>query len=667
MHTLEAGFLLNDRYNIIRMLGKGGMGMVYLANDTSLDHQVAVKENIGPGEERSQQFLKEARLLASLRHPNLPRVTDYFIVGDLQYLVMDFLEGDDLQSLLEREGRQPVEKVLNWAADLVEAFQYMHTQKPPVIHRDIKPANIRLRADGHAALVDFGIAKAAESSQHTAAGAKGYTPGFASPEQAGGGRTSPRSDQYSLAATIFTLLTGNRPEDSVNRILQGAPLQNPSTLNPQIPLNVSTALCKAMSLRPEDRFEDVISFQTALQDIDFRWDESTSRIGKANNGKDRRPGWMNAAFVIIGILIIAILGISMIAAFGLMKHPDISTGNEATEIVAKLQDPTQMEFFNETEVPGPQVTEHSEMEALGDVTAVPDLSPTLPVLAAGKWIAYSSDRGDGKTLQIWVMRSALNNAGKPVAIEDRQITDSPGDKTYPAWSTDGKFLLYSGPSAERANGLDIWRVSIDGGNAQNLTNRKGDDLFASWSPDGAFICFTNTGRDDGIPQLFLMNDMGVNQRRVSSDYSESQGVWTPDMRSLLFVLNASDNRYFSQRSELADYKTPQPYDVAEVFGRLGQVTDPAFSPDGSMLAYTKSKGREKRIGIVNYSSRGADFNLITNSGIDAEPAWSADGKWIAFTSERDGNPEIYIMTTAGLIQTNVSMNNGRDMHPAWQP
>lgn len=667
MHTLEAGFLLNDRYKIIRTLGKGGMGMVYLAHDISLDHQVAVKENIGPGEESSRQFLKEARLLATLRHPNLPRVTDYFIVGDLQYLVMDFLEGNDLQSLLEREGRQQIIKVLNWAAKLVEALQYLHTQKPPVIHRDIKPANIRLRADGRAVLVDFGIAKAEESSQHTAAGAKGYTPGFASPEQAGGGRTGPHSDQYSLAATIFTLLTGNRPEDSVNRILQGAPLQNPSVLNPQIPENVSAALRKAMSLRPEDRFEDIVSFQTALQNINFRWDESTARKEIGENGKVRQPGWMTAAFVIIGILITAILGVSVIAAFGLMKAPDISAGIEATEIVVTLDDPTLTVTFNETGIPGEQVTEPPELEALGDVSAVPELSPTPPVLAAGKWIAYSSDRGDGKTLQIWLMRAALNNAGKPVAIEEKQITDNPGDKTYPGWSPDGNFLLYSGPSTEQANGLDIWRVPVDGGEAQNLTNRKGDDLFASWSPEGALISFTNTGRDDGVSQLFLMDDSGNNQRRVSLDYSESQGVWTPDMRSLLFVLNASDNHYFSQRSEQADYKTPQPYDVAEVFGRLGQVTDPAFSPDGSMLAYTRSKGREKSIGIVIYSSRGADFNLITTSGSDADPAWSADGKWLAFTSERDGNPEIYIMTTAGLIQTNVSLNNGKDMQPAWQP
>ena len=300
-------------------LGKGGMGMVYLAEDTSLNRQVAVKENYGIGEDSSTQFLQEARLLAALHHPNLPRVTDYFIEAPLQYLVMDYLPGDDLQQVLEREGRQPVERVLGWCGHLVDALAYMHTQSPPVTHRDIKPANIRLREDGSAVLVDFGIAKAAESAQKTNAGALGYTPGFAPPEQAGGGRTGPYSDQFSLSATIYTLLTGNRPVESIKRVLEGAPLVDARSLNPDIPENISAALAKAMALHAENRFDTVKAFFSALQNPDFRWSESQIIDQRPSSTKEKKPAWMLASFGLIGLLVVAILGVSAIAVFGLLK------------------------------------------------------------------------------------------------------------------------------------------------------------------------------------------------------------------------------------------------------------------------------------------------------------------------------------------------------------
>ena len=203
------------------------MGMVYLAEDTSLDRQVAVKENYGIGEDSANQFLQEARLLAALHHSHLPRVTDYFIEGPLQYLVMDYLPGDDGRPFLSVKAASRLTKVLDWTKQLVDAMAYMHLQSPPVTHRDIKPANIRLREDGSAVLVDFGIAKAAESAQKTNTGAMGYTPGFAPPEQVGGGRTGPFSDQFSLSATIYTLLTGSRPVESIKRVLENEPLEDP--------------------------------------------------------------------------------------------------------------------------------------------------------------------------------------------------------------------------------------------------------------------------------------------------------------------------------------------------------------------------------------------------------------------------------------------------------
>ena len=278
---LPQGTLLYNRYRVERQLGQGGMGAVYLAFDTSLEAWVAVKVNRHSTDQSTSQFLREAHLLASLRNPNLPRVIDYFLLDQNQYLVMDYIPGDDLARRLSQEGAPPVEQVIQWAVQLGTALSYLHSQNPPVVHRDIKPANIKLTPEGQVVLVDFGIAKAADLSQATATGAAGYTPGFAPPEQYGGSRTGPYSDQYAFAATLYTLLTGQSPVDSIQRLLGHASLAPARSLNPRVPEHVDAALQKALSIRPEDRFENVDEMVRSLTQPAY---QPTLRRGEAGGG-----------------------------------------------------------------------------------------------------------------------------------------------------------------------------------------------------------------------------------------------------------------------------------------------------------------------------------------------------------------------------------------------
>lgn len=660
MSDLVPGDLLHKRYRILRTLGKGGMGMVYLAEDGTLKRQVAIKANFSVGEDSADQFLQEAHLLASLHHANLPRVTDYFIESPFQYLVMDYLPGDDLQTLLEREGRQPLERMLIWMEQLVDALQYMHNQTPPVIHRDIKPANIKLRKDDSAALVDFGIAKAAETAQKTAAGAMGFTPGFAPPEQSGGGRTGPFSDQYALAATLYTMLTGTRPVDSVKRVLEGATIPPARELLPGLSENVSDALKKALELRPEDRFDSVHSFMDALKVPSFRW------LGPITRSEpEKRPAWFYPAMGLIVFLVIAILGVSTVAYFRLAKPVKPTEVGNFAAIRTKegVSSTTASVIF-------PSITE-TQPSIVTAVPTRPTASPesTMALLASGKWLAFTSNRGDGKTREIWLTQIELNQDGKPAPAVTRQLTNNSGDKFRPAWSPDGKYLLYSAPAASgnKADGLDIWKISVNGGDPVDLTNRKGDELYPCWSPKGDLISFTSNSREDGILQLYSMDSTGNQQTRISSDFEEQQGIWPPDMQVLFYVIHANDYHYFFQRASAKDYMTPQPYDTNQIFGRLGQVSDPDFSKDGSLLAYTRSKGRDQRIGVAEYAARGAVSSLITTTGKDYDPSWSADDRWIAFTSERDGKPQIYIMNAAGLLQSDISPLTAQDSDPAWQP
>jgi WD40 repeat protein/predicted Ser/Thr protein kinase len=262
---LILGSILKDRFRVESQLGKGGMGAVYLAHDQLLDINVAIKENLSPSSESERQFLREARILAGLRHPNLPRVSDYFSIEDRQYLVMDYIEGQDLHDLVKNQ--QPtVEEILRWADTVCEALIYLHTREPAVIHRDIKPSNIKLQPDGTVMLVDFGIAKEFDLGTTTTTGARGLTPGFSPPEQYGLRRTDARSDQYSLAATLYDLLAGQRPTDSFERLFRKKPITPVRELNDTVPAGLEIAIHRAMELEPDDRFPDIESFRDALHE-----------------------------------------------------------------------------------------------------------------------------------------------------------------------------------------------------------------------------------------------------------------------------------------------------------------------------------------------------------------------------------------------------------------
>src|SRR5438477_3951182 len=200
--------ILQGRYRIIRQLGQGGMGAVYEALDQRLDTTVALKETLFTDEKLRKQFEREARLLARLHHQALPRISDHFNEGDGQFLVMQYIAGEDFYEMLtRRNGPFSQAEVLRWGDQLCDALEYLHTQDPQIIHRDIKPQNLKLSARGQIILLDFGLAKGqiGEVSRVSTASIFGYTPNYAPLEQIQGLGTDPRSDIYALAATLYHL------------------------------------------------------------------------------------------------------------------------------------------------------------------------------------------------------------------------------------------------------------------------------------------------------------------------------------------------------------------------------------------------------------------------------------------------------------------------------
>ena len=269
--------VLQNRYRIIRLLGQGGMGAVYEAIDERLDTTVALKETLFAEERLRKQFEREARLLARMHHPALPRVSDHFAEGDGQFLVMQFVPGEDLSQMMTlKRGPFPADQVLTWGDQLLDALDYLHTQEPQIIHRDIKPQNLKLTARGQIILLDFGLAKGQTggiSMVTTSASIFGYTPNYAPLEQIQGLGTDARSDIYALSATLYHLITAVRPPDALTRAAalvnaQPDPLLPANEVASGIGPEVAAVLARAMSQNREQRYPTAAAMRTALKGND---------------------------------------------------------------------------------------------------------------------------------------------------------------------------------------------------------------------------------------------------------------------------------------------------------------------------------------------------------------------------------------------------------------
>jgi serine/threonine protein kinase len=271
---LAAGTLLNQRYRIGRAIGKGGMGVVYEAVDTRLQNTVAVKQTTMDGPGANRAFEREARLLAALRHPALPVVIDHFVDPDGQFLVMQYIEGEDLLHLVRRQSA-PLTRtdLLACANALLAALVYLHRHDPPIVHRDLKPANIKRTPAGEYVLLDFGLAKGRGDSEITHRADErsvyGFTPTYAPPEQIQGLPTDPRSDVFALAATLYHLANGVAPPPAMERLARvhdGLP--DPLTAQllavPGIDARMQSALARGLALDARDRFQSAAEMQSAL-------------------------------------------------------------------------------------------------------------------------------------------------------------------------------------------------------------------------------------------------------------------------------------------------------------------------------------------------------------------------------------------------------------------
>jgi outer membrane protein assembly factor BamB len=266
--TLKPNTLLMGRYRILGVLGGGGMGTVYQARDMNfpdVKRLVAVKEMLTPDNSQRAStlstFRRESNLLASLNHPSIPKIYEFFDTNDRAYVVMEYINGSDLEIILNKTRQLPIDKVIDWAIEMCDVLEYLHSHSPsPIVFRDIKPANIMIDSFGKVRLIDFGIAKVfVDNKKHTMIGTEGYS----APEQYRGDVT-PLSDVYGLGATLHHILTRRDPRLEPPFSFNERPI---AQLNPNVPQPLISIIDRALAISPADRFQSCAEMKKALETV----------------------------------------------------------------------------------------------------------------------------------------------------------------------------------------------------------------------------------------------------------------------------------------------------------------------------------------------------------------------------------------------------------------
>lgn len=711
--VLERGTLLNNRYRIIEILGQGGMGSIYRAIDENLGVEVAVKDNFFTTEEYARQFKREAIILANLRHPNLPRVTDHFVIsGQGQYLVMDFIEGEDLRQRMERIGTLPEDEVITIGAAVCDALSYLGSRNPPVIHRDLKPGNVRITPQGEIYLVDFGLAKTMHDVHTTATGARAMTPGYSPPEQYGTARTDQRSDIYSLGATLYAALTNLIPEDGLARAMDQAELTPLRKLNPRISRRLASVIEKSLRVRPDERYQNGEEFKAALLNASSlpRRKENGQGVtpappnvsalelqGSSNGDVSEPPGagvnndsyvspmpvavperisktprknklWLRILAATIFILLVSFfiinpreviqdflknlpVGVAIVNTPTATRLPASLTATIPPKMTASSTASAILSTLGPTDTPYPTQTN----------TPAPSLTntPQPTPLGGARQIAFASKRL-GRP-QIFVINS--DGTG------ERQVTDLVDGACQPDWSPDGTRLIFISPCKDNLNYYptsSLFLINLDGTGLLPLPKLSGGDFDPKWSPDGSKIAFAST-RNTGRPQIFISDVTGQEYKNISEKYSyETQPSWSPNGQQLLYI----STRGNEQQIWIMDLLGLNRRQVSRSTGYLNFL--PSFFPDGKKILFTQ-RLRPDSIPFLTISPFDVEPYVEYRLGKDdpmpmLEGVISPDGLWIVFEGwTGETGHDIYVMTVTGLARTRITTDPAVDFDPTWSP
>jgi serine/threonine protein kinase len=624
--------MLNRRYIVLGQAGRGGFGAVYKASDTQLGGRlVAIKEmsqsSLSPQEliEATESFNREAMLLASLKHPNLPHIYEQFTENARSYLVMDFIDGETLEAQLRKVGRLPVEKVLSIVLQLCSVLEYLHTRQPPIIFRDLKPGNVMITPNDHVFLIDFGIArnfKPGQEKDTTALGSCGYAP----PEQYGKSQTTTRADIYSLGATLHQLLTGDDPAET--------PFQF-TLLRLADPLlaGLNTLVMSMVNVDANKRPARIDMVRQELQIVATNYAQSSmlacTTIKVATKSGGSLPAMPSIPPALQSSAVPSFYAYPpSVAQKGVKKRMSRSSSQSQIYPQANMLYVCLGHSSRITQVAwSPDghylaSTSYDKTAQLWDATSGKHLKTYKGHSARINGLAWSPDSkriataSDDKTVRIW-------NVAQDAASSIFNKHQGPVDAV--TWSPDGRSIASAGEDKI----VRVWHVAAANDIWSSYQQHTDKILTVIWSPDGQYIA--SGGKDQSVK---IWEPEKIQQKRSlwSNLFSSNQGqtiwgghagqiyalAWSPDSKQLASA--CSDYRVRIRNIQTEQLLILPGVDASTIKNTV------AWSPNGQYLALG---GNDKAVHIWNSTTKKEIFIYYGHTSYVMSAVWSPDGSCIA--------------------------------------
>jgi len=719
-------------YEVLEQIGAGGMGEVFLARDSKLERNVAIKllpDAFARDKERMLRFDREAKVLASLNHPNIAAIYGFEESDDKRFLVLELVEGDTLAQRV-KAGPLPVDEALEVARQIAEALEAAHEKG--IIHRDLKPANVMVTPDGTVKVLDFGLARAlTDDSRNTQVTAESPTitadytkPGvvlgtapYMSPEQARGRPVDKRSDIWSFGCVLYNILTGANPfegettTDVIAKILETQP--DFEALPSSVPPKIHDLLRRCLEKDRKRRLRDIGDAALELQGVIQPPEWSTTSIQTVAQSK-RRPGvtWLIAALFVIALITVA----TQVSR----RSPDDREGISALLSGAKFTKLTDLPGSETSPTLSPdgktvvyvsQESGNSDIFSLRvggqnpiNLTEEFEADDTQPAFSPdGDSIAFRSERQGGgifvmgatgespRRLTDFGYNPAFSPNGRELLVCTEGITQPfsrnvtsalwavdvksgskrelfEGDAVQPNWSPAGHRVAYW--TIVQGGQRDIFTIPASGGAAVAVTEDAATDWNPVWSPDGRYLYYSSdrNGR--------------MNLWRVRIDEESGQALGTPEpvtagVSGNSQLLSISRN---GLRIAFVSHVVQQNIQKIAFDPTTGEVVDqpmwvtrgstqmrqPDVSRDGKWLTYASAAKQED---IYVASVDGHHQRKLTNDAHkDRAPQWSPDGTRIAFYSDRGESYEAYSIRVDGSALTQLTNTDGRSIwYPTWSP
>jgi eukaryotic-like serine/threonine-protein kinase len=664
-----------NQYRVLAPLGAGGMGEVYLAEDTRLGRKIALKllpAQFSSDAERQKRFEQEARAVSALNHPNIITIYGIEEAENVSFIATEFIDGQTLREKIA-EGSLSWQETVEIALQITSALESAHSVG--IIHRDIKPANIMIRRDGIVKILDFGLAKLtaktesseSETRYQTAPNRVMGTINYMSPEQALGERVDARTDIFSLGVVLYEMLSGALPfaRTSEAATYNAMINTNPPSLsesNREIPPVLDAIIKRAIEKKREDRYQTASEFHRDLLALK---QNSASNLSGANAFTPERKR---------GRIFYPIAAAILLAAAGFYFFGNRGSTMSAVKNFNYTQFTSQggEELFPNLSPDGKTMIFASRMSGNWDIffqrvgganaVNITKDSPeddTQPALSPnGEQIAFRSKREGGG---IFIMGATGENA--------RRVSDF---GFYPAWSPDGKEIVFSSadffdPTDRQGDG-ELWIVNVAGGEKRKIETT--DAVQPAWSPDGSRIAFWGIN-DAGIRDIKTVSAAGGEAVSVTNDnFLDWNPVWSPDGKFLYFSSNRGGSMNLWRVA--IDEKT------GKTFGQPEAVTTPSqyskhlsFSRDGKLFAFVQLANTSN---IVRYDFDAAketvnpkQIELTQGAKTNRNPSVSPDGEFIAFDAIRDKQEDLFLMRKDGSDLRQLTNDISKDRAPRWSP